>query len=81
MGMSAGRMIRRRSRFVSVCQKQSFAWGLVMNDEFRNDHFFSLVSRSECLTDVDTSAKGILRAKESSKSAGFFGKAVNPYQT
>jgi len=66
---------------VSIRQKQPFAWGLVLNNIFKNDNFLSLVSRSGCPTDVDLSPTGILRAKQSSMSADFFGKAVNPEQT
>lgn len=62
-------------------QRQLVAWGLVLNDEFGNDHFLSLVSRLSCLNDVDTGADGILRAKQSSKSAEFFGRAAMPYRT
>ena len=65
----------------SVFQKQPFAWGLALNRENRNDHFLSLVSRSDCPTDADSTSNGILRAKESSKSAGFVGDATNPCQT
>ena len=108
MGMSAGRMFRRGSRFAlgkrgqkpivkhpsgrlaigsgplfpaSIFQKHPFAWGLALNRENRIDHFLSLVSRSDCPTDADSSSNGILRAKESSKSAGFVGNATNPCQT
>lgn len=65
----------------SIFQKHPFAWGLALNRENRIDHFLSLVSRSDCPTDADSSSNGILRAKESSKSAGFVGNATNPCQT